>query len=154
MTESETQGTTTTAADAAARPDYRRWVYILLVFAGGCVGATLRYVREQAIPEWNGIPIGTMVENVVGAFILGWIIEGLTRGGPDAGGRKKARLLFGIGMMGGFTTYSALAVDSVQLFGTHSVWVGMLYGFATVIVGAGASFAGIGMGILTVRKHS
>lgn len=134
-------------------PDFLQWGNILLVFAGGGAGAMLRYLRSQAIPEWHEIPIGTVIENVVGAFVLAWIIEGLSRRGPDVGGRKRARLLFGTGMMGGFTTYSALAVDSVQLLGSN-VGAGLLYAFGTVLLGAAASVAGIGMGILTVRRRA
>lgn len=134
-------------------PDHHRWGYILLVFLGGAVGTTLRWARSEAIPDWDGIPIGTVIENVVGAFVLAWIIEGLTRAGSDTGGRKRARLLFGTGMMGGFTTYSALAVESVQLTGTDA-GLGMLYALGTVVLGAAASFAGIGMGVLTVRRRA
>ena len=55
---------------------------------------------------------------VAGAFLLGWLLEALSRGGPDEGRRRAIRLFVGTGIMGGYTTYSSFAVDTDGLIAT------------------------------------
>lgn len=125
-----------------------------LVFAGGMVGTAARYLLSLVVPVWGAVPVATFLTNMVGAFALGWLIEALTRRGPDEGRRRGLRLLVGTGVLGGFTTYSALAVDTGGLFMTAQPGWGALYALATVIVGAAASLAGIAVGAATSRRAS
>jgi CrcB protein len=94
------------------------------------------------IPEVAGISIATFGINVVGAFLLGVLLELLAGHSPDTGWSRRMRLGLGTGGLGGFTTYSALATQTVVLAATHP---GRAIGYAlgTVIVGAAASIAGI-----------
>jgi len=80
--------------------------------------------------------------NVVGAFALGLLLESLVRRGPDAGRRRDLRLLVGTGVLGGFTTYSALAVDTATLLG-DALPIAINYGVGSVVLGAVASWVGI-----------
>ena len=136
-----------------ARPLHLRGTAIVLVVAGGAVGTLLRYLLSLAIPDWNGMPLGIFIINVTGAFVLGWLLEALARGGPDEGGRRTARLLVGTGVLGGYTTYSTFAVDTDGLLLASQVDLSALYGLATVLVGAAASVAGIAVGAAVARRR-
>jgi len=128
------------------------WTDIGIVAAGGAVGTGLRYLitlsmstllrATRSIPTWAGIPLATVGINVVGAFLLGVLLELLTRHGPDTGWSRRARLGLGTGSLGGFTTYSALATETVTLGLIHP---GLAIGYAlgTVFIGAVATTAGI-----------
>lgn len=129
-------------------------VDLALVFAGGMVGTAARYALSLLIPAWGAVPVATFLINVVGAFALGWLIEALTRRGPDEGGRRALRLSAGTGVLGGFTTYSALAVDTDGLLLAAQLGAGVLYALATVILGAVASLGGIAVGAATSRRAS
>ena len=78
-----------------------------LVFAGGSLGAGLRGVATMIWPSTLVVPDLWAIfwVNIAGAFLLGAIAGWATR----APGREPYRLLFGTGMCGGFTTYSAIA---------------------------------------------
>jgi CrcB protein len=93
-----------------------------MVMAGGVLGAGAREAIEQALPtSTHGFPAATLLINLAGAFCLGLLLEALVRSGEDAGWRRQARLLGGTGFCGAFTTYSTLAVETVQL-ARHGVW--------------------------------
>lgn len=124
-------------------PLHLRWEYVLLVLAGGSIGTAARYLVSAAIPPWQGLPIGTFVINVTGAFSLGLLLEALIRRGPDAGSRRVLRLLVGTGMLGGFTTYSSLTVDAITLFAADRVGPALLYAVGTLLIGGLATTAGI-----------
>lgn len=123
------------------RPLHLRPRYLALVFAGGAAGTLLRWGLALALP--TGWPVATLVANVTGAFVLGWLLEALARRGEDEAPGHGIRLLFGTGVLGGFTTYSAFAVDSVLLGFT---WPAVAYIAATIVGGAAASLAGIALG--------
>ncbi len=123
-----------------------------LVFAGGMLGTLARYVLTLAIPPAGAVPVATVVINVVGAFGLGWLVEALVRRGDDSGARRALRLFAGTGILGGFTTYSALAVDTDGLLVASQVGAGVLYAVLTVVVGAAASLAGIAIGSIRRRR--
>ena len=89
---------------------------------GGLLGAAAREAIEQLLPTTtHGFPTATFLINLAGAFVLGVLVETLVRSGDDAGWRRQARLFGGTGFCGAFTTYSTLAVETVQL-GRHGAW--------------------------------
>lgn len=127
-------------AGARSRLDGRS---VLLVFAGGVVGTGIREAFALAFPsESGGFPTTIFVINVLGAFVLGALLEILARSGPDDGGRRSLRLLLGTGLLGGFTTYSAFAVDAAIRLG-DALPVASLSAGATLVVGLAAAFIGI-----------
>ena len=128
--------------DPARRP---RIAEILLVAGGGAVGVAAREAIVLVVPVLGGIPVAILAINVVGAFLLGLLAESLTRAGDDSGGRRRARLLVGTGLLGGFTTYSALATDGALLL-ADDLLVGAGYTLGTLLLGALATFAGIAAG--------
>ena len=79
---------------------------LALVGLGGAIGAVLRYMIGEWIPD--GFPWGTLTVNLLGSLILG-IIVGMSLS-------AEMGLLLGTGIMGAFTTMSAYSVDLVELF--------------------------------------
>ena len=134
------------------RPVHLRWRFIGLVTLGGTIGTGLREALALSFPAAPGsIPVTILLINVVGAFALGLLLESLVRRGPDAGRRRDLRLLVGTGVLGGFTTYSALAVDTATLLG-DALPISIAYGVGSVVLGAVGSWAGITSGAALHRR--
>lgn len=131
-----------------ARPVHLSAANIALVAAGGALGTGLRYLIGTLAPRWAGVPVATLSMNVVGAFLLGLLLELLADRTLDAGWSRRIRLGVGTGGLGGFTTYSALATDTALLLPTHPARA-VGYALGTVVVGAAASAAGIWLS----RRH-
>ena len=132
----------TEAAAAQPRPVHLSPANVALVFVGGAAGTGLRYWISAVTPHWAGVPVATFGINVVGAFLLGVLLELLAGSNLDSGWSRRLRLGIGTGGLGGFTTYSALATDTVTLAAAHPGRAAG-YALATVIVGAVASVTGI-----------
>lgn len=112
------------------------------VVLGGSLGAAARYLITEG---FTGLaPWITLMINVLGAFLLGVLLEGLA-GTPDRGRRRSLRLLLGTGVLGGFTTYSSLAVDTDLLVRQGSVGPAAVYALGTVLLGLIATVAGIAL---------
>jgi CrcB protein len=114
-----------------------------LVFAGGSVGTAARYGLSRLVLPVSGVPVGTLAVNVVGAFVLGLLLERLARTGPDDGRRRDLRLGVGTGVLGGFTTYSALATDTASLLSAGRLAGAAGYAFGTLVLGLLAAATGI-----------
>ncbi len=117
-----------------------------VVLVGGAFGTAVRAALESAFPaQPGGWPWTTFLINVSGSLLLGLLLETLSRRGPDAGVRRSLRLGLGTGVMGGYTTYSSFAVETVRLFGEGgaAVFVGIGYALGSVVLGLAAAFAGM-----------
>lgn len=136
------------------RPVHLRWQYLALVALGGTVGTALRELLTLTLPAAGQFPVVTFGINAVGALLLGALLESLTRRGPDEGRRRALRLLVGTGVLGGFTTYSALATDTGLLLAGDHLSTALLYALGTLIVGSLASWAGIAGVALIHRRRS
>lgn len=147
--------------DAPSRvPLHFRPLPALLVFVGGAVGTYARYGVELFGSPWR-LPLPTLGVNLVGAFLLGLLLEGLLRRGPDLGWRQRVRLLVGPGFMGGFTTYSTFAVETVLLTQQSRYVTGFGYAIVSLVFGVAAAAAGVWVAanVVTVppavtREHS
>jgi len=140
--------------DALPRPVHLRWPYLALVFAGGTVGTALRELLAISVPPVAGVAVVIVGINVVGAFLLGLLLETLAGLGADEGRRRQLRLFLGTGLLGGFTTYSALATDTGLLLADDRLGTALLYALGTVVVGALASWAGIAAGAALHRRRT
>ncbi|GAC57064.1 protein CrcB homolog [Gordonia hirsuta DSM 44140 = NBRC 16056] len=118
---------------------------MLLVLAGGMLGAPARYGVESVLPsDPGGFPVGTFAVNIVGSAVLGLLLETLLLAGPDTGARNRLRLLWGTGFLGAFTTYSSFAVELDALGrGGHAV---LAAGYAAASLAGGLAAVGIGIG--------
>lgn len=125
------------------RPPYLHWAPIGLVAAGGALGAGSREGLSLVIPKLGEVPISIAIINVVGAFLLGYLYEAVTRLDSAKTTGKNLKLLLGTGFCGGFTTYSSLATDTGVLFRDGLPWVAVAYALGTVLLGACATWAGI-----------
>ena len=128
---------------ATGRPNHMRWAPIALVAVGGATGAAGREGLSLVIPEISGVPVAIALVNVVGAFLLGYLYEAVTRLGPGSPTAANLKLLVGTGFCGGFTTYSSLATDTAVLYSHDRPAVATVYALGTVVVGACATFAGL-----------
>jgi CrcB protein len=128
------------------------WANIGIVAAGGAAGTGLRYVISLSVPTPAGVPLATLGINVVGAFLLGVLLELLARHSSDDARRRRIRLGIGTGGLGGFTTYSALATEAVTLAAAHP-GLATAYALGTVVIGGAASVAGISLARALNRRH-
>lgn len=126
------------------------WMRLLIVGAGGFLGANARYlVSEWAQRQWGiGFPYGTFVINVSGSFILGLFATlALSLGWSD-----NLRLLIGMGFVGAYTTFSTFEWESIQLIaqgGRYREAVVNLGG--SVVVGFFAAWLGVILARILMR---
>lgn len=115
---------------------------ILLIFVGGGVGSLLRF----GLSRWvNGMvisafPYGTFMVNMVGCFLIGFIMFYTERFGSQS---QPWRLLLVTGLCGGFTTFSSFSWENSQLIADHRVMLFLLYAFGSVLLGLLATYFGI-----------
>lgn len=140
--------------DGTPRPVHLRARYLLLVAAGGTVGTGAREALALAFPTDPSFNTVIFAINLVGALLLGVLLESLVRAGSDEGRRRTARLLLGTGALGGFTTYSTLATDTAHLLTTGQPAPAALYALGTVLLGALASWAGIALAAAAHRRRT
>lgn len=108
----------------------------MVVFVGGCFGALARYGVMLLVPNVEGSwPLATFIVNLLGAFLLGVLLEALERRGKDEGGRRLLRLGLGTGFLGAFTTYSALAVEVDLLAKDDRLYMAATYAIVTTLAG-------------------
>jgi CrcB protein len=115
-------------------------VSCMLIFMGGMAGSVLRFAASETFSSLTG----TFLVNVFGSFLIGiFMYEAIYIGRFS----RRARMLAGVGFLGGFTTFSALAVISVQ----QPLAVSVAYFFLTLACGLGGIFAGRSFIVLTRR---
>ncbi len=124
-----------------AASTHRRWDVALVIAAGGALGGGARYLLSQAVPQSpDGFPWATFIENVTGCLLLGVLMVFLLDVWPP---RRYARPFLAIGVLGGFTTFSAYTVETNALLRAGHVPLALTYLFATVILGLLATWSGI-----------
>ena len=117
---------------------------VILVAAGGSLGAAARYQLLQAFPVHPGrFPLTTGSINVGGAFLLGILLAWLARHRTV---EHWSRWLVGVGGLGAFTTFSAFAVELALLARDGHVGVAVGYAAASLVAGVGAAFLGLVVG--------
>lgn len=124
-----------------------------LVFVGGALGVLSREALMLALPDAEGWPLAVFVANLLGAFLLALLLESISRLGAETEFRATMRLLLGTGLLGGFTTYSALALALASMSAEGAVWLAAGYGFATIVGGAVASWCGVLLGAVLTRDR-
>lgn len=112
----------------------------IAVAAGGAVGALGRYLVMVGIGAVGVIhfPIGTIVVNVIGSFLLGALVEAsalVISVGPEM------RAFLVVGVLGAFTTFSTFSMDVIALVERHDTMQAAAYIVASVVLGVGAFFA-------------
>ena len=116
----------------------------ILVMAGGAVGAALRFQLACMLPvSAGGWPWPTFAANVAGGLAMGMLAAWALLQG-DAG--EPMRLLIGVGLLGGFTTFSAFSLEMAMIFERGQVMLAVSYALASVVLALIAVFAGLALG--------
>ncbi len=137
------------------RPIHTDWAHIAIVGFGAFFGTLARYVIGLWLPNGkDGWPTATLLINVMGAFLLGALLQSLLYHGNDEGGRRVLRLALGIGFMGAFTTYSSLATSIVLLTRGEEFALAILYGAVSVVLGIVSAAFGIWVSTAAHHKKS
>jgi len=116
---------------------------LLLVMLGGAVGSAARFLFGKAALGWFGpdYPWGTLGVNLIGGFLMGLLAATLAR----MGGSEPTRVLLGVGVLGGFTTFSAFSLDAMNMI-ERGAWAMVIgYALVSVIGSIGALAAGLAM---------
>lgn len=112
---------------------------LLAVTLGGGVGSALRYLVSSPLNE-RMPAVGTGVVNVAGSLALGILVGWYS----NRGGGEAIRLVFGTGLLGGFTTFSAWMAESVETIDRPSRL--LLTVFIPVVAGLLAAWIGVRVG--------
>jgi len=121
---------------------------ILAVFAGGVLGTAARVALDTALPHGDtGFPLSTLLINIVGSLALGFLVAGMW---PKVSGTVRA--LLGPGVLGSFTTFSALAVSLVTLAADGQFLLGAAYLLLSLVFGFGAAAVGLLLGARYARR--
>lgn len=121
----------------------------LLVAVGGAVGSLLRFwmsgAAQRSVPatgEWSAFPAGTLAVNVLGCLLAGALAEIGERHGPLS---NETRALLMVGFLGGFTTFSAFANETVAVWRSGAVAVAAANVVLSVLICVAAVVAGRGL---------
>jgi CrcB protein len=116
--------------------------HLLLVAAGGAIGASLRHLVNLAALRLvgPGFPWGTMTINIAGSLLMGLFVGMLAR---LSGASDGMRLFIATGLLGGFTTFSAFSLDFASLWERGAGVPAVLYAMASVAGALAAIFLGL-----------
>jgi CrcB protein len=114
---------------------------VLFVGIGGFLGSVLRYGVAAAAQRWSGaavFPIGTLAVNVIGCFAIGFLMDLAERSAFSA----EARAFVFVGVLGGFTTFSAFGNETVALLRNGRSSEAFLNIAAHLVIGLGCVMLG------------
>lgn len=118
----------------------RSWIPLA---TAGALGVTARHLVQQVVPRHGEVPWGTFVVNVTGALVIGFVAAVVVH-------RLRTPLwlqeAITVGFLGGFTTFSALALETFVLLDRGRYVVAAGYTTGTVLAGVSAVFVGIRLG--------
>ena len=119
--------------------------FIAYAALGGAIGASGRYLVGILAVRLLGIgfPYGTFIVNIVGALLMGVLIEALAL---RFQGSSELRTLLATGVLGGFTTFSAFSLEVANMIERDQWYAAMFYACASVIFSVAALFAGLYLG--------
>ena len=114
----------------------------LYVALGGAIGASARYAVGIAVLHFGGghFPWGTMIVNILGSLMLGVLAGAMAFAWSPS---PELRAFVVVGLLGGFTTFSAFSMDVVLLAERGRLDLAAAYMAATVFVSVAAMFAGL-----------
>jgi fluoride exporter len=111
------------------------------IAAGGVIGSEARYGLDRAIPHQPGTwPWATLIINISGSLLIGALMAALAR---SARPPRVTRTFLGVGILGGFTTFSTYAVDLRELLAHHHPGAAAAYLLVTLVAGILAAAIGL-----------
>lgn len=119
----------------------------LYVALGGAIGASARHGLGLASLRLfgPGFPVGTLLANILGGLLMGLLIGWLALKTPEA--QNNIRLFAGVGVLGGFTTFSAFSLEAFRMIETKAFGQFIGYVSASVIL----SIAAVALGLYLMR---
>ena len=103
---------------------------LLGIFLGAGFGAVARYALQMLFFKiWPTFPAGTMSVNLLGCFTMGLILSFWNKSAPT----QELRGLVGVGILGGFTTFSAFAGESLEMLRRNAYGPAFAYMFGSVL---------------------
>jgi CrcB protein len=133
--------------DRRGRPhDWHRHRFVLpVVAAGGMLGASARYAAGLAWPTHSGqVPWTTLGVNVLGCLLIGVLMVFVVEVG---GAHPLLRPFVGVGVLGGFTTFSTYSVDTTRLLDDGHAGLALGYWAGTLVL----ALAAVTLGVVTAR---
>lgn len=122
-------------------------VAALYVFLGGGLGAVLRYASIVFVGRYfpAPFPFATLGVNVIGSFIMGMLMAWVLR---EAADREALRLLLAVGVLGGFTTFSAFSWDVLVMWQRADIIAALLYIAGSLLL----SLIAVSIGFIAMHK--
>ena len=120
----------------------------LCVAFGGGIGALLRYQLGRAVTSWlsvppiGGFPWPTFAANSIGGLAMG-VLVGILARGAAGDFEEPVRLMLGVGLLGGFTTFSSFSLETWLLIEDGRAGIALLYVLASVVLSIGALLCGL-----------
>ena len=115
---------------------------VVAVLLGGILGTGLRLTLDELVAPDSAFPWATLLINVLGSLLLGYLVA---RVWPSAPTWLRAGL--GTGLLGSFTTFSAVIVALVTLTAAGMTVLAIVYLVATLLLGFAAAWVGIRLGV-------
>lgn len=114
---------------------------VALVGIGSFIGGTLRYLIAQMVQSkfLSAFPFGTLTVNIIGCLVIG-IVFGMSE---KLNLSPEWRLFLATGICGGFTTFSAFSLETMQLLRDGQILYGLLYVATSILVGLLAVYLGM-----------
>ena len=126
----------------------------MMVFAGGGMGAVLRHQLGRAMTGWLGpaamtaFPWATLAVNVSGSLAMGLLAGWLVKhGSAGSWASEHWRLFLGVGLLGGFTTFSAFSLELMLLIERGQPGTAFAYAAVSVLAG----LTGLYIGLIAMR---
>lgn len=116
---------------------------LFAIMLGGGVGSVCRYLVSTAVNRRFGGPLawGTMAVNLLGCLLIGFLVGLVDRSILP----KEYRLILVTGFLGGFTTFSSFALESVGMFRERAICAGILNVGVNVVLGFALTLAGLAL---------
>ncbi len=122
-----------------------RWDILLVISLGGALGSLARWALSAAMPHRPGqFAWGTLTENLTGALVLGLVMVLVVDVWPST---RYVRPFFGVGVLGGYTTFSTYMLDTHGLLRAGDPGLAVLYLLGTL----GGGLIAVWVGILAAR---
>jgi len=123
-------------------------ISIIYVMVGGAIGSAVRYITMSFIGKAasGDFPYGTLAVNIIGSFLMGVWIGYMANLLPERG--RNLHLLFAVGVLGGFTTFSTFSLDVFYLAERGQYQQAAFYIAASVIL----SIAALAFGVFLIRQ--
>ncbi|GGD57460.1 fluoride efflux transporter CrcB [Erythrobacter arachoides] len=129
------------------------WASLSVALAGG-IGAVARYQLGRAVTWWLGPPVvglfpfPTLAVNTLGSVLMGALAGWLVRAAPE--NAEQLRLLLGVGLLGGFTTFSAFSLELAFLIERQQVGLAAIY----LMLSVGLGVTGFAFGVFATKAFA